>query len=125
MVKVVAFAKTNGIVVIHDAAYAALVYGRKPLSFLSVPGAKDVGIELHSLSKSFNMTGWRIGFVTGNSELVNAYATVKDNTDSGQFIAIQKAAAEGLRNPWITEEISAKYERRMGKTCDITEQAGL
>ena len=84
-----------------------------------------MGIELHSLSKSYNMTGWRIGFVTGNPDLVNAYATVKDNTDSGQFIAVQKAAAEGLRNPWITEEISAKYERRMGRLVTLLNKLGF
>ena len=74
------FAKKNELIVVHDAAYAALVFDdEKPLSFLSVPGAKEVGIELHSLSKSFNMTGWRIGFIAGNSKLVKAFATVKDN----------------------------------------------
>src|SRR3954470_18837084 len=68
--KVVEFAKTHNIVVIHDAAYAALVFEGKPLSFLATPGAKDVGIELHSTSKTFNMTGWRCGFVAGNELLV-------------------------------------------------------
>jgi len=123
--RAVNFARKNGIIIIHDAAYAALVYGRKPLSFLSIPRAGEVGVELHSLSKSYNMTGWRIGFVTGNPELVNAYATVKDNTDSGQFIAIQKAAAEGLRNPWITEEIAAKYERRLGRLVALLNKLGF
>ena len=69
--------------VIHDAAYAALVFEGKPLSFLATPGAKEVGVELHSTSKSFNMTGWRCGFVAGNELLVRAYGDVKDNTDSG------------------------------------------
>ena len=82
--------------VIHDAAYAALVFEGKPLSFLATPGAKDVGVELHSASKSFNMTGWRCGFVAGNELLVRAYGDVKDNTDSGQFLAIQHAAAYAL-----------------------------
>ena len=72
--EVVRFAKKNELIVVHDAAYAALVFdGEKPLSFLSVPGAKEVGIELHSLSKSFNMTGWRIGFMAGNAKLVSAF----------------------------------------------------
>ncbi|MDA0750614.1 MAG: aminotransferase class I/II-fold pyridoxal phosphate-dependent enzyme, partial [Verrucomicrobia bacterium] len=83
--EVVAFAKKNNIIVIHDAAYGALVFDGAPLSFLSVEGAKDVGIELHSTSKAFNMTGWRCGFVAGNELLVKAYGDVKDNTDSGQF----------------------------------------
>lgn len=111
--KVVAFAKKHDIVVVHDAPYAALTYdGLKPLSFLSVPGAKEVGVELHSLSKSYNMTGWRIGFVAGNPLIVRAFSDVKDNNDSGQFIAIQKAAAFGLDNPQITEKIAEKYSRR-------------
>jgi len=111
--KVVEWAKKHSVVVVHDAPYAALTYdGVKPLSFLSVPGAKDVGVELHSLSKSYNMTGWRIGFVAGNPLIVKAFSDVKDNNDSGQFIAIQKAAAYGLANPHITEAIAAKYSRR-------------
>ncbi len=111
--KVVAFAKKNSIVVVHDAPYAALTYdGLKPLSFLSIPGAKDVGVELHSLSKSYNMTGWRIGFVAGNPLVVKAFSDVKDNNDSGQFIAIQKAAAYGLDHPEITHKIAEKYSRR-------------
>ncbi|QMV40361.1 LL-diaminopimelate aminotransferase [Cohnella cholangitidis] len=111
--KVIAWAKKYNVVVVHDAPYAALTYdGVKPFSFLSVPGAKDVGVELHSLSKSYNMTGWRIGFIAGNPLIVKAFGDVKDNNDSGQFIAIQKAAAYGLSNPQITEAISAKYSRR-------------
>ncbi|MBF0170184.1 MAG: LL-diaminopimelate aminotransferase [Nitrospinae bacterium] len=111
--KVVRFAADNNVVVIQDAPYAALTYGSKPLSFLSIDGAKEVGVEIHSLSKSYNMTGWRIAFVAGNALVVNAYATVKDNYDSGQFIAIQKAGITAMDNPWITEKITAKYERRM------------
>ncbi|WP_256760269.1 LL-diaminopimelate aminotransferase [Cohnella sp. WQ 127256] len=111
--KVIVWAKIYNVVVVHDAPYAALTYdGVKPFSFLSVPGAKDVGVELHSLSKSYNMTGWRIGFIAGNPLIVKAFGDVKDNNDSGQFIAIQKAAAYGLSNPHITEAISAKYSRR-------------
>ncbi|MEV2285772.1 LL-diaminopimelate aminotransferase [Paenibacillus larvae] len=110
---VVAFSKKYDIVIIHDAPYAALTYdGRKPLSFMSVPGAKEVGVELHSLSKSYNMTGWRIGFVAGNPLIVKVFGDVKDNNDSGQFIAIQKAAAYGLDHPEITEKIAEKYSRR-------------
>lgn len=111
--KVVDWAKKYHVVIVHDAPYAALTYdGLKPLSFLSVPGAKDVGVELHSLSKSYNMTGWRIGFVAGNPLIIKAFSDVKDNNDSGQFIAIQKAAAYGLAHPEITERIAAKYSRR-------------
>lgn len=111
--KVVEFAKKNNIVVIHDAAYSALGFQGKPLSFLATPGAMDVGVELHSASKMFNMTGWRCGFVVGNPLLVKAYGDVKDNTDSGQFLAIQHAVAEGLLNPSFTKRIVSKYSRRM------------
>jgi LL-diaminopimelate aminotransferase len=109
----VKFAKQHGLVIVSDAAYAALVFEGRPLSILSVPGAKDVAIELHSMSKGFNMTGWRLGFVAGNELLVRAYGDVKDNSDSGQFLAIQKACAASLDHPEITQQIVAKYSRRM------------
>ena len=123
--RVVEFARRNRVAVIQDAAYAALVYGRPPLSFLSVDGAMEVGIELHSLSKSFNMTGWRIGFVCGNESLVKAFAEVKDHSDSGQFAAIQKAAALGLGNPQFTEEICLKYERKLKLLCRVFSGLGF
>ncbi|MGV3772948.1 MAG: LL-diaminopimelate aminotransferase [Verrucomicrobiales bacterium] len=123
--KVVDFAKKNNIVVIHDAAYAALVFEGKPLSFLATPGAKDVGIELHSTSKTFNMTGWRIGFVVGNPLLVKAYGDVKDNTDSGQFLAVQHAAAYCFDHPEITEKISTKYSRRMDGLVEVLKKSGF
>lgn len=123
--EVVAWAKANHIVVIHDAAYAALVFEGKPLSFLATPGAMDVGIELHSTSKTFNMTGWRCGFVVGNPLLVRAYADVKDNSDSGQFLAIQNASAYAFEHPEITERISAKYSRRMDILVEALRGLGL
>lgn len=111
--KVVEFAKKNQIIVISDAAYAALTFdGYAPLSFLSVPGAKDVGVEIQSLSKAFNMTGWRLGFVAGNEKIVKAFACIKDNNDSGQFKAIQYAGVQALSTPSITEKTVAKYSRR-------------
>jgi LL-diaminopimelate aminotransferase len=123
--QVVEFAKKEEIVVIHDAAYTALIFEGKPLSFLSIPGAKDVGLELHSVSKAFNMTGWRCGFVVGHPLLVKAYADVKDNTDSGQFLAIQNACATALENPQITRDTSAKYSRRMDILVKILREAGF
>ncbi|VDG96939.1 LL-diaminopimelate aminotransferase [Lysinibacillus sphaericus] len=124
--EVVQFAKKNQLIVVHDAAYAALVFGdEKPLSFLSVPGAKEVGIELHSLSKSFNMTGWRIGFLAGNWKLIKAFINVKDNSDSGQFIAIQKAAAYALAHPEITEQIAVKYSRRHDLLVKALQECGF
>ncbi len=123
--RVVAFARAHSLVVIHDAAYAALVFEGKPLSFLATPGAKEVGLELHSASKSFNMTGWRCGFVAGNALLVKAYGDLKDNTDSGQFLAIQHAAAYGVDHPEITERIAAKYSRRMTALVEVLKGAGF
>jgi LL-diaminopimelate aminotransferase len=123
--QVVAFARRHRLVVIHDAAYAALVFEGQPLSFLATPGAKDVGLELHSASKSFNLTGWRCGFVAGNPLLVRAYGDVKDNTDSGQFLAIQHAAAHGLDHPEITTRIAAKYSRRMSGLVEVLSGAGF
>ncbi len=111
--KVVDFARKNRVIVISDAAYAALTFdGYAPLSFLSVPGAKNVGVEIQSLSKAFNMTGWRLGFVAGNEKVVKGFACVKDNNDSGQFKAIQYAGVEALSNPSITKKTVAKYSRR-------------
>ncbi|WP_283609818.1 LL-diaminopimelate aminotransferase [Faecalispora anaeroviscerum] len=109
---VIAFAKKNSIIVIQDAAYSALTFGERPLSFLSVEGAMEVGIEVHSLSKSYNMTGWRLGFLAGNEKIVKAVAAVKDNNDSGQFIAIQHAGAYALGHPELTEAVCEKYRRR-------------
>jgi len=111
--KVVQFAKANKIIVVSDAAYAALTFeGERPLSFLSVEGAKDVGIEIHSLSKAFNMTGWRLAFVCGNPLVIKGFATIKDDNDSGQFAAIQKAGVYCLQHPEITEKTALKYSRR-------------
>lgn len=123
--ELVKFAKENEIAVIQDAAYMELTYGEKPLSFLQIPGAKDVGVELHSLSKSFNMTGWRIGFVCGNDWLVKAFASVKDNNDSGQFIPIQKAAIYALKHPELIEMVKEKYQRRMKALADILRKLGF
>jgi LL-diaminopimelate aminotransferase len=123
--KVVAFTKKNNIVVFHDSAYAALVFDGKPMSFLATPGAMDVGVELHSMSKGFNMTGWRLGFVVGNPLIVKAYADVKDNTDSGQFLAIQEACAYALDHPEQTQKIAAKYSRRMDGLVQVLNKYGF
>ena len=110
---VIALAKKYHIVVVQDAAYAALTFdGQKPFSFLSVKGAKDVGVELQSLSKAFNMTGWRLGFVVGNSLVVKAFGQVKESNDSGQFHGIQLAGKYALEHPEITEKTAEKYSRR-------------
>lgn len=124
--KVVAFAKEHNLIVVSDAAYGALMFdGNKPLSFLSVPGAKKVGVEIHSLSKAFNMTGWRMAYVCGNEKVVAAFAAVKDNNDSGQFKAVQKAGITALENPEITEVTAAKYSRRHDMLVATLNKIGL
>lgn len=95
--KTVAFAKKHNIVVAHDAAYSEMSYdGYRPMSFLEVDGARDVGIEFHSLSKSFNMTGWRLAFAIGNADIIDAFGQVKANIDSGAFNPIQEAGIAAL-----------------------------
>lgn len=123
--KVIRFGVEHHIVVVHDAAYAALNFEGKPLSFLSIPGAKEVGIEIHSLSKAFNMTGWRMAFVAGNEKVVASYGFVKDNCDSGQFKAIQKAGIYAMDHPEITAEIGKKYERRLRALVDTLNGIGF
>lgn len=123
--EVISFAKRHNIVIINDAAYASIVYGKPYLSILQVEGAMDVAIELHSLSKSFNMTGWRMGWVCGNKKLVSAYATIKENTDSGQFLAIQKAAAVALSSPHFTERLCKKYSRRLQLLSELLSEFGF
>ncbi len=123
--RVVRFARENELVVIQDAAHLMLSYGEPPLSFLQVPGAREVGVELHSLSKGWNMIGWRMGWVCGHPRIVQAFADVKDNCDSGQFIAIQKAAAAALDNPEIPRRTREKYHRRLTKLVAVLRRCGF
>lgn len=96
--EVVAFAREHDIIVAQDAAYHDLYFEAPPAALLQVPGAKEVAIELHSLSKTFNMTGWRAGFAVGNADIVSALAATKANLDSGLFAAVEEAAATALAN---------------------------
>ena len=122
----IAFAKEIHALLVIDAAYAPLNFRGKPLSIFSRPGAKDVAVELHSMSKGFNMTGWRLGWVCGNASAVKAFATVKDNADSGQFLAIQKAAALALQaQEEITPRINEKYLRRLTALTNTLRKLGF
>jgi len=123
--KVVDFARKNDVVVVQDAAHTCLTFEGAPLSFLAVPGAREVGIEIHSLSKGFDMIGWRIGWFCGHPRLVQALADVKDNSDSGQFIAIQKAAIAALDDPSIPVRTKTKYERRLRKLVAMLGRCGF
>jgi LL-diaminopimelate aminotransferase len=123
--RVVEFAHRHRIVVVQDAAHIMLSYDAEPLSFLSVDGAKEVGVEVHSMSKGFHMIGWRLGWVCGHERLVRAFADVKDNCDSGQFMAIQKAAVAALTDPAIPQAVRAKYRRRLEKLVAVLRQVGF
>ena len=97
--EVIDFAREYKIIVCHDAAYTEIAFdGYRPMSFLELPGAKEVGIEFHSLSKTYNMTGWRLGFAVGNSEVLNGLGQIKSNIDSGVFNAIQYAGITALES---------------------------
>ncbi len=123
--QVIEFAQRHKVVVVQDAAHMMLTFSGPPLSFLSVPGACDVGVEVHSLSKGFDMIGWRIGWVCGNARLVQAFSDVKDNCDSGQFMAIQKAAVTALDDESIPQRTNAKYRRRLEKLVATLRQCGF
>jgi LL-diaminopimelate aminotransferase len=123
--ELIAFAARHNILVVQDAAYATLVYDRERLSILGRPGGKETALELHSMSKSYNMTGWRLGFVAGSARAVQAFAEVKDNVDSGQFKAIQVAACAGIADVGLSEDIRNHYERRLRKLTACLNRAGF
>jgi LL-diaminopimelate aminotransferase len=123
--KVVQLAKEKQFVVVQDAAHLLLTFDGAPRSFLQTPGAADVGVEVHSMSKGYDMIGWRMGFVCGHPRIVSAFADVKDNSDSGQFIATQKAAAAALDNDSIPQRINDKYRRRLEKLVTTLGECGF
>ncbi|MCK5226567.1 MAG: LL-diaminopimelate aminotransferase [Desulfobulbaceae bacterium] len=113
--EVVAFANQHNIMICHDFAYSEMAFdGYKPPSFLETPGAMEVGIEFHSLSKTYNMTGWRIGFAAGNAEIIGGLGQIKSNIDSGIFEAIQIAGIEAMEDDaaWLHEMQTHYTERR-------------
>ncbi len=112
--RVVSFAQEHKVIICHDAAYSEIYYdGRRPASFLEAEGAKDVGVEFHSLSKTFNMTGWRIGFAVGNAQVLAALGKVKSNLDSGVFQAVQEAGIAALESgESLVDGIRSVYQER-------------
>ena len=124
--KVVDFAKENNIIVLHDFAYADLTFdGYQPPSFLQVPGAKDVGVEFFSLTKSYSMAGWRVGFCCGNREVVEALTTIKSYLDYGMFQPIQIASIIALRGPQeCVRDIAKVYENRRNVLIQGLKNAG-
>ncbi|HXF50207.1 MAG TPA: LL-diaminopimelate aminotransferase [Dehalococcoidia bacterium] len=125
--RVVAFARRHDLWVCHDMAYSDVTYdGYRPPSFLEAPGAKDVGVEFNSLSKTYNMTGWRIGMVVGNATLVDAIMRVKSNLDSGAPQAIQRMAIAALTGPPdAVEEHNRIYQRRRDRLVPALQRLGL
>jgi len=125
--EVIDFARENNILVCHDAAYTEIAfYGKNPLSFLEIPGAMDVGIEFHSLSKTFSMTGWRLAFAAGNERAVAGLGKIKTNIDSGAFQAVQEAGITALQNSSVgLEERKEVYRERLEIFCRGLEEAGI
>ena len=125
--QVVAFAQKHEIIVCHDAAYSEIYYeGRRPASFLEVEGANEVGIEFHSLSKTFNMTGWRLGFAVGNRQVLTALGKVKSNLDSGVFQAVQEAGMAALQlDDSVTDGLRKIYQERRDVLVPGLKKLGL
>jgi LL-diaminopimelate aminotransferase len=125
--RVVDFARRYDIAVLHDLAYADVAYdGYRPPSFLETPGAKEVGLEFNSLSKSYNMTGWRVGMAVGNAAMVDALTRVKSNLDSGIPQAIQQMAIAALKGPQdAIEEHNRIYQRRRDRMVEVLRGLGL
>ena len=123
--ELVAFARDFDIAICYDNPYSEVVFSTERLSFLNAPGAKEVGVELNSLSKPYNMTGWRLGMASGNPEIVRAIATSKANTDSGVFNAVQYAGIEALDNcDAFIDEMLALYGRRREKVLATLRDLG-
>ncbi|MEL7263841.1 MAG: LL-diaminopimelate aminotransferase [Planctomycetota bacterium] len=123
--KVVKLAREKQFVIVQDAAHSMLSFDGPPTSFLQTPGAMDVGVEVHSMSKGFDMIGWRMGWVCGHERIVQAFSDVKDNSDSGQFIATQKAAAAALDDDSIPRAVRSRYKRRMEKLVTVLNECGF
>ena len=125
--RAVHFAKRHGIAICHDGPYSEVAYdGYRPVSLLQAKGAMDVGVEFHSLSKSYNMTGWRIGMCAGNPRIVDALMRVKSNIDSGQSQAIQRMAIAALNGPQdCIAEHNEIYQRRRDRVVDALRKLGL
>ncbi len=125
--RAIELARANDLVVVHDNAYSELCFdGYLAPSFLETPGAKEVGVEIFSLSKGWNMTGWRAGLVAGNPEVVERYRHLKTNLDSGMFEAVQRATVAALTEAWdFPREMSAVYERRRDLLADALAAIGL
>lgn len=122
----VRFAKEQQIIVAHDFAYGAIGFdGNKPVSFLQAEGAKEVGIELYTLSKTYNMAGWRIGFAVGNAQIIEAINLIQDHLFCSQFPAVQQAAAVALTSSQTcAQELSATYERRRNVLIEEAQRIG-
>lgn len=126
LIEAIDFCKKRNIILAYDAAYSEIYFEKRPVNFLSLPGAKEIGVEFNSLSKTFNMTGWRIGWVCGNSDVVAALSSIKSNIDSGTFEAIQMAGVEAMKNgDDFSKEVRQVYKRRRDVFADGAAKMGL
>jgi len=127
--RLVAFARKHRLVILSDNAYSEVYFQEedRPISIMKINGAKEIAIEIHSFSKTFNMTGWRIGFVVGGKELIDAFLTLKSNFDSGVFMAVQRAAARGLNHPRALafgKERTNLFKGRRDRIAAVLEELG-
>ncbi|MFC1835081.1 LL-diaminopimelate aminotransferase [Thermodesulfobacteriota bacterium] len=127
--RLVAFAKKHEIVVLADNAYSEIYFdpNDKPISIMEIPGAKQIALEIHSFSKTFNMTGWRIGFVVGSKDLIEAFLTLKSNFDSGVFMAVQRTAARALHHPEAPDfkkELTELFKDRRDRIAKVLSELG-
>ncbi|MBI4963046.1 MAG: LL-diaminopimelate aminotransferase [Desulfomonile tiedjei] len=128
--KLVEFARKHGIVILADNAYSEVYFEEedRPISIMEIPGAKETAIEIHTFSKTFNMTGWRIGFVTGSKQLIDAFLTLKSNFDSGVFMAIQRTAARALGHPdaeGFNKARTTLFKKRRDRIAKSLDDLGL
>ncbi|MFH0822287.1 MAG: LL-diaminopimelate aminotransferase [Pseudomonadota bacterium] len=125
--ELVSFARKYDLIILADNAYSEVYFEEKdrPISIMSIPGAKETAVEIHSFSKTFNMTGWRIGFVVGSKKLIDAFLTLKSNFDSGVFMAVQRAAAAALSHPGVNEffeQRTSLYRTRRDRIAKVLDE---
>jgi len=128
--RLVAFAKRHDLVLLADNAYSEVYFEEedRPISIMKIPGAKETSIEIHSFSKTYNMTGWRVGFVVGGEQLIKAFLTLKSNFDSGVFMAVQRTAARALAHPQsavFNRERTALFKKRRDRIAAALRKLGF
>jgi LL-diaminopimelate aminotransferase len=128
--KLVAFGRQHRVLILADNAYSEVYFDERdrPISIMSIQGAKETAVEIHSFSKTFNMTGWRIGYVVGGKDLIDAFLTLKSNFDSGVFMAVQRAAARALSHPQVlafSRERTMLFQKRRDRIAAVLSELGF